>query len=154
MLAQLIDRMMKDQDLCKHLGYDPAVWRVKLNPRGFSPDPVIFANLDKLGHRLFVIEQAFGIPVMNKVSSGLRNRSLQASIDKAAGREPLVGSKHLTGQAADILDLNHNLYAAITDEPELLELLDVYLEHKDYTRNWCHIQIVPPKSKKRIFIPY
>jgi hypothetical protein len=146
--------MMKDQKLCEHLGFNLEQWRKHLNPRAFSPDPTIIANLDRLCHRLFVIEQAFGIPVMLKVNSGLRSKTLQSQIDRAAGREPRLGSKHLMGLAAYIRDPGHALYEAISNDPALQEILDVYLEHKDYTATWCHIQIEPPASRSRIFKPY
>lgn len=62
-------------------------------------------------------------------------------------------SNHLTGRAADILDSDGKLKAALKQYPELLEKAGLYMEDGAYTNGWCHLQINPPKSGKRVFIP-
>jgi len=34
-----------------------------------------------------------------------------------------------------------------------LEAIGLWLEHPESTPRWCHVQIVPPASGKRVFRP-
>jgi uncharacterized protein YcbK (DUF882 family) len=58
-------------------------------------------------------------------------------------------SNHVTGNAIDLMRTDA-LEDFITKN---LETLDIYIEDLAYTKNWIHVQIVPPKSKQRIFKP-
>ena len=64
-------------------------------------------------------------------------------------------SNHKQGLAVDIYDPVESLDNFVNDpkQAKLIEGLGLYFEHKDYTKGWCHVQIVPPKSGKRFFIP-
>jgi hypothetical protein len=35
----------------------------------------------------------------------------------------------------------------------VLEELQLWLEHPDATPGWCHLQILPPRSGRRVFYP-
>lgn len=69
--------------------------------------------------------------------------------NKAIGGSP--NSNHIKGKACDFSDIGENLEKFLTEE--VLIKAEAYKEHPDYTKNWCHIQSVPPKSGRRIFKP-
>jgi hypothetical protein len=86
-----------------------------------------------------------------KVSSGFRPSEVNAATKGAAKK-----SNHMLGNAIDILDdKKQSLANKLT--PEILAKYNLYMEDKSATvgkmTNWVHLQIVPPKSKKRIFFP-
>jgi hypothetical protein len=58
-------------------------------------------------------------------------------------------SNHVKGLALDLMRTD-SLEDFILKN---LETLDIYIEDLAYTKNWIHVQIVPPASKKRIFKP-
>lgn len=60
-------------------------------------------------------------------------------------------SKHKLAHAVDVYDPDDKLDGWITDE--LLEEFGLYREHPDHTLGWCHLQDLPPKSKRRTFYP-
>ncbi len=80
-----------------------------------------------------------------KVNSGYRR-----PIDnKAAGGSPK--SKHMTCEAVDLEDKDGALKRFCTEE--ILEKYDLYMEHGSASPSWLHIQVVPPRSGRRIFYP-
>ena len=83
-----------------------------------------------------------------KVTSGWRPASVNAATPGAAPR-----SKHMTGQAIDISDPEGDLDEWCADHPDILQTIGVWLEHPSATKGWSHLQIVPPKSGKRVFFP-
>jgi hypothetical protein len=73
----------------------------------------------------------------------------------AAINQQVGGSKksaHLMCQAADILDTDQYLSHFLLRNPQYLEANGLYMEHPDYTKTWCHLQIRP--TRNRIFKPY
>jgi hypothetical protein len=75
---------------------------------------------------------------------------------KNQGLSPLkvpMGSKHLIGAAVDLEDRNGRLDIWCMSNQNTLKTLGLYLEHPNHTIGWCHLQIIPPKSKKIVFIP-
>lgn len=60
-------------------------------------------------------------------------------------------SKHLTGRAIDLDDRDGSLDAFCTANQALLEELGLWLESPSKTPRWCHVQIVEPPSKLRVF---
>jgi hypothetical protein len=80
--------------------------------------------------------------------SGWRPAATNAVIPNAA-----VKSKHMTGQAVDIVDDEGELDQWCLDNPETLEQIGLWQEHPSATKGWCHVQIVPPKSGRRVFYP-
>lgn len=63
------------------------------------------------------------------------------------------GSKHLTGQAADVSDPDGKLRHFLITTTIPWDKIGLWMEHPDYTPGWIHFQSVPPKSGKRFFIP-
>lgn len=133
----------------------------KLNP---SADPVsveIAQNLGSLLQILLKLEAAYGKPLY--ITSGLRTMSHHLAIYAAKnaarakqGLPPLavpMASKHLYGQAADIADVGGDFWKWCMVNMDLMTQLGVYFEDRAATPTWVHIQIVAPKSGKRIFMP-
>lgn len=58
-------------------------------------------------------------------------------------------SKHKQGAAVDVFDPNNQLDSWLTDE--ILAKFNLYREHPDSTPGWCHVQIIPPNSKRRTY---
>lgn len=89
-------------------------------------------------------------------SSCLRSRSVHERIYKEKGiptdKIPW-GSKHLSGQAADVADPDGELANWLMINDKKLEQCRLWVEHPDFTKGWVHFQSVPPKSGKRFFIP-
>lgn len=64
---------------------------------------------------------------------------------------------HMTGEAIDLNDPDGKLDDWLMDTEEgkkAVKELDLYIEHKNYTSGWCHVQIRKTKSGNRYFIPY
>ena len=100
------------------------------------------------------------------IKSGIRSRDEHIQIYRTIntqrateGKPPLfppMGSAHLKAAAVDVYDPKHELYDFINSNWDLWESLDldIYMEHRDFTESWTHIQTTPTRSGNRIFIPY
>ena len=84
------------------------------------------------------------------VSSGWRPPAVNQSTPNAA-----VNSKHMTGQAIDLADPDGMLDEWLTSDVGLdaMQTIGLWAEAPAFTKNWCHLQSVPPKSGRRIFNP-
>lgn len=82
-----------------------------------------------------------------RVTSGFRPPSINRKVIGAAKR-----SHHQTCNAIDLEDSSGALGIKASD-PALLEQFGLYLEDPTYTKGWIHLQDLPPRSKRRIFIP-
>lgn len=107
-------------------------------------------NLDVLLEKINVIRAAYGLPL--KVNSGWRPPSVNAL---TAGASP--NSNHCLGLAIDLNDPAGDFFHWCLANLDLLTAAGLYMEHPNWTRTknggWVHLQCIPPKSKKRIFIP-
>lgn len=83
-----------------------------------------------------------------EVRSGWRPQGVNDATKNAA-----ASSKHITGQAVDLADNDRSLAKAIMLDPEALETFGLWMEDTRWTPTWVHLQSVPPKSGKRIYIP-
>ena len=83
-----------------------------------------------------------------KVASGWRPPEVNAKTAGAA-----LKSKHMTGHAIDLVDPDGDLDQWCLDNQSELELLQLWQEHPAATKNWCHLQSIPPKSGNRVFYP-
>lgn len=89
-------------------------------------------------------------------SSCLRSkeRHKQIYLNKGVSEDKIPwGSRHLTGQAADIADPNGELRRWLNTTVIPWDKIGLWVEHPDYTPGWIHFQSVPPKSGNRFFIP-
>jgi uncharacterized protein YcbK (DUF882 family) len=82
------------------------------------------------------------------VSSGYRPAAINATIKNAAKK-----SNHMVCRACDLHDPDGRLDDFCVSNLQLLEDIGLWLESGTSTPGWCHLQIVPPKSNNRIFLP-
>jgi len=82
------------------------------------------------------------------LSSGWRPAELNAKVPGAA-----IKSKHITGLALDLYDPDGDIDNYLMSNLGVLEECGLWLEHPLATKNWCHLQSVPPKSGNRVFYP-
>lgn len=83
------------------------------------------------------------------LSSGWRPPAVNATTPGAAPR-----SKHLLALAADIYDPDGDLDEwCLANADTVLKDLGLWMEHPAATKGWCHVQTVPPGSKRRVFYP-
>lgn len=122
----------------------------ELNPNEYPTNTVIENNLKILFERLMELQDAAEMALT--ITSGLRSDEKQMGLI-AAGKSKAVGSKHLAGAAADIYDPEGILGKWCLDNLKALERIGLWMEHPDYTENWVHVQIMAPRSGKRVFIP-
>lgn len=113
--------------------------------------PVMQADATDLLERVNLLLADFyrdfpDVPVRT-VNSGYRRPADNAS----AGGAKL--SKHMICQAIDLSDADNKLGRWFALFPEKLIKFDLYMEAKSATPTWIHLQLQPPKSKKRTFNP-
>lgn len=82
------------------------------------------------------------------VNSGWRPVALNNTISNAAKK-----SNHTLALAVDLSDRDNILWNKLLENLDVLQRFGLYLEDRRYTPSWVHIQCIPPKSGKRIFIP-
>ncbi|MCC6533743.1 MAG: hypothetical protein IT531_14440 [Burkholderiales bacterium] len=82
------------------------------------------------------------------INSGWRPRALNAAVPNASPR-----SRHISCQAIDLCDDADALDAWCMANLHALAELGLWLEHPSATPGWCHVQIVPPASGNRVFMP-
>jgi len=123
----------------------------ELNPKNHPVTPDITENLFWLCNKLNVIRKKSGL-VMS-VTSGLRDRADVERIYLKLGLPPRYGSQHLQGAAADIYDPKKKLWGWVQDNLDYVAWLGLYMEDGDYTPNWVHFQLYPPRSGRRGFRP-
>ena len=102
-------------------------------------------NLDILVQRINALFETFDETLV--VSSGYRSPSQNAL---AGGAKK---SHHMNCAAIDLRDLDGKIWKFCIDNIELCEKLGIWLEDKGATPTWTHLQVYPPKSRRRIFRP-
>lgn len=117
-----------------------------LNPDDLPLTPITHSNLKSLAQALSVLEKQRGRGFI--VTSGLRDRETQTRINPKNPK-----SAHLEGLAVDVLDSNGEVWDWLIENLDLVADLGFYLESKAYTKTWVHLQMRPPRSNNRIFIP-
>ena len=104
--------------------------------------------LEKVNLLLLDFYRIFPDAPVRVITSGYRPAAINAATAGAAKK-----SKHMICQAVDLSDSDKLLAKYLTLFPEKLIEFDLYIEDPAYTKNWTHLQLCPPKSKKRKFIP-
>jgi uncharacterized protein YcbK (DUF882 family) len=122
----------------------------ELNPHNYPTTPEIDANLKILFDRIMKLQEAIGFDL--KINSGLRSEEQQQGLI-SDGKSKATHSKHITGQAADIDSMDGILYQFVHENINVFEEIGLWMEDFKSTPTWIHVQIVPPGSGKRIFIP-
>jgi hypothetical protein len=102
----------------------------------------------KLINELLKLADGDGIPCC-VCSSGWRPLAVNDVTSNAA-----KGSKHISGLAADILDYPQRDFARwCLRNLAQLERIGLWMEDPRWTPTWVHLQIVPPGSGRRVYIP-
>jgi zinc D-Ala-D-Ala carboxypeptidase len=103
-------------------------------------------NMHNLLAVLDQFREKYGKPL--KISSGYRPAAQNAAVGGAKK------SNHIQCLAVDFVDdEKQTLGKWCLVNLNILEELGLYMEDLRHTKNWVHLQIVGPKSGKRIFIP-
>lgn len=83
------------------------------------------------------------------ISSGWRPSSLNSKVKGAAQK-----SYHTLGMAIDIKDPDGELYKLVTSRPDLLRKYGLWVEHRESSPSWLHIDIGTRSDRpSRIFKP-
>lgn len=115
------------------------------------PSPEVYANAQEMLRRVnALLAECAHIPAAAAPSqtSGWRPVGYNATVPGAA-----VGSRHITGEAIDLSDPGGELDEFLFDNPHLLAKHELWAEHPLATKNWVHLQSVPPRSGRRHFYP-
>ena len=109
------------------------------------------AETVKRANRLIAIYQkATGDVRPRGVNSGWRPAAVNAATPGAAKK-----SNHMLGRALDIGDASKTMKAWLmtpAGQQALVEC-ELWMEHPNATPAWVHVQIVPPASNRRVFMP-
>ena len=108
----------------------------------------IKANAQETVDKANELLEAAGFKSIDTVNSGWRPQGINDATSNAA-----THSKHLTGQACDLPDVGGVLRSWAVDNLDILAQIGLWIESPQYTPTWLHIQTVPPKSGRRVFIP-
>lgn len=104
----------------------------------------LLAKVNALLERIQHIEAARS----PRVNSGWRPAKYNATVPNAA-----VKSKHITGQAIDLSDPEGELDEFLEANQQYLIDAGLFIEHPLSTKNWTHLQSIPPRSGRRCFYP-
>lgn len=118
--------------------------RDKLYPKEYTQE--ISDNVDKMLVILNQVRTKYGKPM--HVSSGWRPVAVNSKLSNAGKK-----SNHTLGLACDFKDSDGKLKDWVIENLKWLASIGLYFEDFNYTKGWVHMQIVPPKSKRRIFVP-
>lgn len=115
-------------------------------------------NLSDLLVKLNKMRLAYGKPL--KVTSGYRSMADHLRIYAEKGiTDPNhipMKSKHLYGQAADLVPMQESIadfHEWIIIELDLIKEIGLWMESFDATKTWTHFQMIAPLSGNRFFKP-
>jgi hypothetical protein len=118
----------------------------ELNSHNYPTTLVQSRNLLVLLHSLNIVRKEWNQPMI--VTSGLRSPEDQLRINPSA-----PNSKHLTGEAADIQDIDGQLYKWLQSPSGNAIMVEASLYGEMGTRGWVHLQTKAPRSGNRWFLP-
>lgn len=122
----------------------------ELNPHNYKVNDNQKKNLQILFDRVMAIQEAYGKDF--HITSGLRSEEQQQEL-VSQGKTNAKHSKHCAGAACDVYDPDGELKKWAKENLDIFRVTGIWLEHFDYTPTWLHMQILPPKSGKLVFIP-
>lgn len=103
-------------------------------------------NAKNLVYIVNILFERMGWPVA--LRSGWRPLKTNLATPNSA-----LKSKHMTGEAVDIVDEEGEVKNYLNDHQQYLRDAGLWMEHPLATKGWVHLQIVPPKSGKQVFYP-
>lgn len=86
--------------------------------------------------------------IRNELSSGWRPHIINDVTSNAAKK-----SSHIVGLGGDIKDPDRAFAQWCVNNTDKLAACGIWMEDPRWTPTWVHLQITPPKSGKRIYIP-
>lgn len=125
-------------------------------PRQWPPSAELLANGEALAHAVTLLLTAFGRS--RSLTSGYRPPVVNASTPGAAAH-----SLHELCEAGDIADNDRALARFVVVNVPLLERIGLWCEDPRYTWKkladgtivfWLHVQLRPPPSGRRFFVPF
>jgi hypothetical protein len=86
----------------------------------------------------------------SQLASGWRPPTINSCTPGAA-----LNSKHMTAEAGDLMDPHGDFKAWLATPEGQYSLVDIglWMEDPGHTPTWVHLQVKPPKSGKRTFLP-
>ena len=114
--------------------------------KSFELTAEVIKNAKELLKRVNALFANVPSPIPLVVTSGFRPSDVNKVLPNAAKR-----SAHMTGQAIDLADPDGVLDKMLT--ATILKAYDLHREDSSATVGWCHLQIRPTVSGKRIFKP-
>ncbi len=118
--------------------------RDKKYPNDYTQE--VSDNIDKILIPLNIVRKRYAKPMY--VSSGWRPTSINNGLSNAGKK-----SNHIKGLAVDFKDTDGSLRKWVVEHIEWLAGLGFYFEDFKWTPGWVHFQIIPPRSKSRVYIP-
>lgn len=107
-------------------------------------------TVSRANRLLAIYQKATGDTRSRGVNSGWRPAAVNAATSGAAKK-----SNHMLARAIDISDASKTMKAWLmtpAGQKALIEC-ELWMEHPDATPTWVHVQIVPPGSNRRVFMP-
>lgn len=117
-----------------------------LNPKKLVPTQEQSLNLSRLLDACNLIEHLYSLPLVV-------NRGLSSIEDQNRINPEHPHDAHVRGAGVDFADPDRKLQAWWILNIPLAEMLGVYFENFQYTPRHVHMQIYPPASGHRFFIP-
>jgi hypothetical protein len=118
---------------------------------------MVLISLNELFRRIQNLEIAYiaggGSPLV--ITNGFRTWSEHKEIYRKLDQPVRLHSKHLTGDACDILDKDQSLKIWVGKNKGVIERpdIDLYCEAFTHTPYHLHVQTIAPPSHNRFFIP-
>ena len=103
-------------------------------------------NLQLLLTAVNKLRTDYGIPMY--VSSGYRPAAINATVPNAA-----THSWHMVCAAVDFADVDRKISNWCLANLDKLAEYGLWMEDAGSTPTWTHLQVYPPKSGNRVFIP-
>ena len=108
----------------------------------------IRANSENTIAKVNELLERSGFKSIDSVDSGWRPRAVNAATSNAGAH-----SNHITGQACDLPDPDRAFATWCVDNLDVLGSIGLWMEDPRWTKTWVHVQTIPPKSGRRVYIP-
>ena len=122
------------------------VTKEELNPHKYKLTPEQEINFHLLHAAVNILRHECGLPFV--ITSGVRSKEDQLKINPKNPK-----SAHTLAAACDILDKDRKIWVWCMDNLDCVIEAGIYLESKNFTPTWVHMQIIAPKSGNRVFLP-
>ena len=112
------------------------------------------ARTVEAANALLILAKGAGIVMRPNKDSGMVRSGWRPPAVNAVTPHASRTSLHMQCLAVDIEDETHALALwAMANADTVLRDLALWLEHPTATSTWCHVQLRPPDSGNRVFIP-